>query len=507
LTSAAPVLELGRILAARGHRVEFATHKGQEKWVDSPSYSFLSGVHSMGAAMDAATEEAHYLELQDTDIRKDMTRYIAPMFTIQAFWASDFEHLMRIVEALKPDMIVADAFVDFAVRDIQIQTGVPVATVWSQMPYGMLSAPYIPGIPGLQTAALTSEHASLWTRIRAALRPLRAAMPAVRYFQFLAAMRKENGINYALPIQNKPDYLVLANSFWGLETPKDLPPLVAAIGPILSDEYPPLTDQFDMFFASHRQVVYIAFGTHVRVRPTDLEKFIVALSQLIGEDKIDGVIWAASQAQSVLFDPYQRLPGHKHSFGDLANNRSPSWLFIPFAPQRAILDRPETALFVTHGGGSSINEALFHGKPMLLLGFFADQPVNGLRVEEAGIGLRLDKAGFSADEIYEKARYILDDESGTISQDVQRMKHIARISARKKEYGADLIQEVLYDCKYSQSLDGTPGRRRPMHLQTADGRMSAWRANNWDLRCIGLLSAAGLVGSVYYVYKWAEKNM
>lgn len=507
----APVLELGRILAARGHRVEFATHAGQEKWVASPAYAFLSGVHTMGAAMDPEAEESHYLDLQETDIRKDFTRYFAPMFTIQAFWASDYKHLLRIVGTLEPDMIVADAFVDFAVRDIQIQTGVPVATVWPQMPYGMLSASYIPGLPGMQVDALTSEHASLWTRIRAALRPIRAAVPAVRYFQFLARMRRENGIRYALPMRNKPDNLVLVNSFWGLETPKDLPPLVAAIGPILSDEFPPLTDEIASFYESHSRVVYVAFGTHVRVHAADLEKFIVALSKLLAEGMVDGVIWAAGQAQCLLFDPHQRLPGSKYSFGDLVNNKSPSWHFTHFAPQRAILDRSETALFITHGGGSSVNEGLFHGTPMLTMGFFADQPLNGLRVEEAGVGLRLDKATLSAEEISDKAKHILTDDSGTIAQDVQRMKHIARVSARKKQYGADLIEEVMYDCKYSLlpqgSRKGKLGQRwRPMHLQTADERMSAWKANNWDLKCIGVLSVAGLAGGVYVACRWAGRH-
>jgi UDP:flavonoid glycosyltransferase YjiC (YdhE family) len=461
----------------------------------------------MGAAMDAAVEESHYLDLQETDIRTDFARYFEPMFRIQAFWVSDFKHLIRIVKTLKPDMIVADAFVDIAVRDIQIQIGIPVATVWSQMPYGMLSASYIPGLPGLQTEALTSEHASLWTRIRAALRPLRAAIPAVRYLQFLSRMREENGIRYALPMRNKPDNLVLVNSFWGSETPKDVPPLVAAIGPILADEFPPLTEQLEAFYQSHHRVVYVAFGTHVRVHTTDLEKFVIALSQLLGEGMVDGVIWASASAQSLLFDPHRRLPGHKHSFGDLVSNMSSSWLFTPFAPQRAILDRAETGLYITHGGGSSINEALFHGKPMLCLGFFADQPLNGLRVEEAGVGLRLDKAKLSAAEIYEKARRILNDESGSIAQDLQRMKHIARVSARKKEYGADLIEEVMYDWKFGQLLSAKKGRRRPMHLQTADERMSAWRANNWDLKCIGLLSVAGLVGGVYYASVWIEKHL
>lgn len=41
--------------------------------------------------------------------------------------------------------------------------------------------------------------------------------------------------------------MVLVNSFLRLEAPKDLPPLVAAVGPILAEEYPDLNDKHVQF--------------------------------------------------------------------------------------------------------------------------------------------------------------------------------------------------------------------------------------------------------------------
>ncbi|KAI0887632.1 uncharacterized protein GGS22DRAFT_186465 [Annulohypoxylon maeteangense] len=488
-THAAPVLELGRILSARGHRVALATHQGQEKWIEGTSFGFLSGVYTMGPPMDAETESAHYLQMQNSDIRKNYRDYFRPKFNVDAFWASDYSFLKDICKDFKPDVIVADFFVDSAVRDIKHQTGIPIATVWPQMPYAMVGASYIPGLPGFQVDALTSEHASVWTRIRAACRPLRALSAVIPYLRFVREMRRKAGVNYTLPILKKPDYLVLVNSFWGLETPKDLPPLVAPIGPILPEEFEPLNGPLEAFFADHRRVMYVSFGTHIQVAPHDIEKFVAAFSELLKEGLIDGIIWAANDVQCKLFVRDQTLRYGKSKIGDILDNRHPSWFFTPFAPQRAVLARNETVLFVTHGGGSSVNEATFHETPMLSVGFFFDQLLNGLRIQEAGVGLALDKADFSENEILEKSRVLLQDENGTIAQDVRRMGHIAQISGRKKEFGADLIEEVLYDHLFSLA-DESGHRRRPMHLQTADARMSAWKAQNWDLTSLAIASTA-----------------
>ncbi len=210
------MLELGRILAQRGHRIEFATHKGQQKWVAPDYYSFVSRVHDMGEPMAAEQEAAHYLDMQQSDPRRDYWGYFRPKLTVDAFWTSDFAFLKDIVAASKPDMIVADFFVD-AVRDIQYITGIPVAMVWPQMPYGFAKVSYIPGVPGFQIDALSSEHASLETRVRAELRPLRALPAIIHYLSFVRNMRRAAGVNYSLPhAQRTPDHLALVNSFWGL---------------------------------------------------------------------------------------------------------------------------------------------------------------------------------------------------------------------------------------------------------------------------------------------------
>ncbi|KAK4198221.1 putative glycosyltransferase [Triangularia verruculosa] len=513
LTHAAPVLELGRLLANRGHTIVFATHRTQEKWIlNSPSYSFISpsNIHNMGDPLAPEQEEAHYAALQAGDIRADYKRYFAPKYTIDGFWTADYHHLLRIVKATAPDMIVSDFFVE-ATRDMQKQFGIPLAMVWPQMPYGMVSASHIPGIPGFQVDALSSEHATLWQRIRAALRPFRAVTTVVPYLRWVKKMRREAGVRYSLAgvTAGKPDYLALVNSFWGLETPKDCPPLLQAVGPILSEEYPELDDELRQFYekGKKRKVVYVCFGTHITLPTEQVAILMGALGDLLEDGLVDGVVWAVGKLQRKQFQPLlnEWTGGMRAPVSNLLENNSDRWYFTPFAPQRAVLDHPGTVLFVSHGGGSSVNEALYHGVRLLPIGFFFDQPLNGLRIEEAGVGVALDKARLTRGEIYDKSRQVLLDEHGSFARNVERMRHIARISARKKHHAVDLIEEMMYDAKFG--LDPNTGKTRPMHLQTADARMPLWKSKNLDMVVLGGLAAAGFAGASYWFYSWISERL
>jgi glucuronosyltransferase len=53
---------------------------------------------------------------------------------------------------------------------------------------------------------------------------------------------------------------------------------------------------------------------------------------------------------------------------------------MTWVPQTDILAHPRTRAFVNHCGVNSMYEALWHGKPLLGLPFFGDQPSNADRV-------------------------------------------------------------------------------------------------------------------------------
>lgn len=231
------------------------------------------------------------------------------------------------------------------------------------MPFLMLSSPYIPGQPGFQIdMTLTSEHASIISRIRNELVLFHSLGNMIRFMQWSKAMRAKAGVKYSLPLTSKPNYLLLVNSFFGLETPKDLPPLAAAIGPILEDQYQLLSPSgpYLGFLTSHERTIYVALGSHIILKNKDAVKIIQGLIQAIDEDVIDGVIWAVSGAGRRDFDLEYIFSlndlGDTITFGDLLAGHHRNWLFTDFAPQRAILAHSSTKVYLTHGGGSSANE-------------------------------------------------------------------------------------------------------------------------------------------------------
>ncbi|KAH7321304.1 hypothetical protein B0I35DRAFT_211656 [Stachybotrys elegans] len=486
-THAAPVLELGAVLASRGHTIHFATNTGQHVWAQA--YPFIAAIHDVGPAVPDDATEDHYERMRVWLPSHGMGPMMRSKRLFDAAWPDTYRHLCALCAdpATRPDFIVADFFADAAARDILRQFGIQIAVVWPQMPYFMAPASYVPGQPGFQVdVTLTSEHASLLSRFRNELVVFRALPDLVSWLRWTSKMRANAGVNYSLPPQTSPDYLVLVNSFFGLEVPKQLPPLIVPIGPILSDEYAPLDDSLSNFLSKHDRTIYVSLGTHVALPSDDLDKITRALIKSLDLNHINGVIWAIAAKLRTRFDTaktYHRAANPPISMASILAGTESQFILPSFAPQRAVLTHPNTKLFLTHGGGSSANETLFHGVPVVVIPFFFDQLCNGTRLSEAGVGVSLDKSTFTADKISHAIGHVMADTDGTIIRNLTRVQRIAQIASRRKHHGVDLIEEVMYD----QELRLQDGRElRPMHLQTADARMPLWKARNWDMWLVGL---------------------
>ncbi|RKU48802.1 hypothetical protein DL546_006141 [Coniochaeta pulveracea] len=499
-----PVLEVCRVLAHRGHTIEFATCAGQEGWVKD--FPFVSRVHSFGEGPTEAECEAHYRRMLKHNPEEGIGSIMQSKYLWDSGWPDVYTRLKALCsdKTTRPDYIVADFFVDAAALDMQVEFRVPCAVMYPQMPFLMAPSPYIPGQPGFQVemTALTSEHASLWARFRNEMVLLWALPHIIPWMRWRTAMRRKLGVKHKVPAGPKPSYLVLVNSFFGLEIPKDLPPLIAAVGPVLSDEYPPLGETYSRFLNSHTRTIYIALGTHVILPEGDLFKLLSGLILALDAGFIDAVIWSVSKTPRKEFNTAQtlhRANGDVIRVGDLMEGKHPDFMFPVFAPQRSILDHPSTALYLTHGGGSSAQEALFHGVRVLTLGIFFDQLSNSAKLRMAGVGMSLDKFKYSAEEVCTKVGDLVQDTTGHIARNVERMRRIARVASRRKELAADLIEEVMYDTELRFDEDGK--ELLPMHLQTADARMSAFRAKNWDL-----CTAAVGIAVVPFVVLWYSRR-
>ena len=371
----------------------------------------------------------------------------------------------------RPDFILADYLVD-AVRNVSFEHNIPIATHWPQMPTLMCPLPYIPGHTGLQLDALTSEHASMWQRVKSELVLVRALPNLLRFIFWQRKRRRDVGVNRMLPMLRKPNNLCLVNSCFGMEVPKNLPPLVVAIGPVLANTYPPLTADLQDFLKYRERVLYVALGSHVMLPNKRFEKLMTGVMMAMNRGLIDGVIWSIREVARGKLDRTHILynrHGRPVTAGNLLDSNVIDWAVLPWVPQRAVLDHPHIRIYLTHGGASSTNEVIWHGIPALCLGVYFDQLQYAIRIKEAGVAEILKRDIFSADEVNSKIKLLLQDSRGDFKRNVTRMKLIARSTGRRKYLAANLIKEVLFDHE-GRGIGGP--NPRPMHLQTADIRMS-----------------------------------
>ena len=103
--------------------------------------------------------------------------------------------------------------------------------------------------------------------------------------------------------------------------------------------------------------------------------------------------------------PYRFIvsKGPLHAEIELADNM---W-GAEFVPQANVL--PLVDLVITHGGNNTTTEALHFGKPMILLPLFWDQYDNAQRMDELGLGVRLDTYRFTDGELHAALARLLGD--------------------------------------------------------------------------------------------------
>ncbi|MEU4537327.1 macrolide family glycosyltransferase [Streptosporangium sp. NPDC023825] len=132
-------------------------------------------------------------------------------------------------------------------------------------------------------------------------------------------------------------------------------------------------------------VLYASLGTVFDAGPRLLRDFATALAPLGGT-----VIVSTGRTDPAALDP---LPGN------VLARRS--------VPQPEVLAR--AALFVTHGGMNSVNEAMYAGVPMLVVPQGADQPLVARRVVELGAGLSIRPRDAAVESVNALARRLLDE--------------------------------------------------------------------------------------------------
>jgi MGT family glycosyltransferase len=398
---------IGDVLRRRGHRVVFIIEESFAGTLEEKG--FEERLMRLSPPADAEEDPGQFWKdfIRDTApvFRKptieQLGEFIAPTFQALVDGAKYVdERLVEIIDEVQPDVIVEDNVVSFPALPA---SGRPWVRIMSCNPAELKDADLPPTFSGYPTDD-QSGWPAYWDEYRRALADLHAD-----FDEFC----RERG---APPLPE-------------LELMHSSPHLNLAIYPDEVD-YPraqPLDGSWHNLQASVR-------GTDAPYSVERGEEPVVYLS--LGSLASGDVELMRGLIASLADSPYRVIvsKGPQHEELDLPGNM----VGEEFLPQTSIL--PQVDVVITHGGNNTVTEALYFGKPMVLLPVFWDQYDNAQRMDETGFGIRLDTYGHDPAELPAAVERLLADEP--------LRERLAAVSSRLQaapgtERAADLIEGLV----------------------------------------------------------------
>uniref|UniRef100_A0A3Q1ENP3 UDP-glucuronosyltransferase n=1 Tax=Acanthochromis polyacanthus TaxID=80966 RepID=A0A3Q1ENP3_9TELE len=142
--------------------------------------------------------------------------------------------------------------------------------------------------------------------------------------------------------------------------------------------------------------------------------------------------------------PQKVIWRYKGSRPDTLGNNT---LLVDWMPQNDLLGHPKIKVFVAHGGTNGVQEALYHGVPVVGIPMFFDQYDNLLRLEDRGTAKILTLSTVDKDNNFLQAlRLVLNEPSYRMN--MQRLHkgaaHLKPASLRMSWYSYHSVDVALF---------------------------------------------------------------
>jgi MGT family glycosyltransferase len=402
---------IGDVLRRRGHRVVFIVEESFAGTLEAQGFE----ERLMRLTPKPETDEA------PGQFWKDYIRETAPVFRrptieqLEGFIAPTFQALVdgaryvdgrlrEIIDELQPDLVVEDNVVAFPALPA---SGRPWARITSCNPTEIKDPDVPPPFSGLP-AADRSEWDTYWNTYGQALGEMQAdfdsfcqesgapPLPEGEFIHespWLNLYLYPDEIDYprSRPLGEK--WHNLQASVRSTDADWELPePLAARPGPL----------------------VYLSLGS---LGSADVDLMHGLVSTLSG-DGYRVIVSKGPQAD-------------EFELGD-------NMVGAEFLPQTSILSQVDVV--ICHGGNNTVTESLYFGRPMVVLPLFWDQHDNAQRLDETGLGIRLDTYGHEPDELRGALDRLLADED--LSKRLGALSERLRAAAGTQR-AADLIEQVI----------------------------------------------------------------
>merc|ERR1712054_31395 len=189
------------------------------------------------------------------------------------------------------------------------------------------------------------------------------------------------------------DRAMLCHSVFGLDAPVEIGSNITMVGPSVnfSDDaasQAPSTEDKPSVMALRRwleagdgqPIVYVSMGSMSTGNAENMRQMAEGL--LPGAQRGEyRLLWSLKQK----FWESAGLTAANQEWYESGNVFVSGWL-----PQADVLKRPDTKVFVSHGGWGGTTEGLVSGTPLVVLPFFGDQPGNGALVQSRHFGKALE---------------------------------------------------------------------------------------------------------------------
>ena len=294
--------------------------------------------------------------------------------------------LLSTIKELDFDLVIVDGFIHCLCNLILPEyLGIPFIAVCTT--FHPLHA-RIPALPSFVPSSRShlSDKMNVIEKLMNIVHTLIQLNPVFKEAHDVSLLRQYNMTGSWNDILNKAS-LFIATRNYILEWPFPQSPHYITVPGLSAITTAPLTSAFSQLMDNPPGIIVMSFGSVVStLNDNIIQKFMSAFSRLN-----ETIIWKLK----IQPDQQVEFSSNVHIF--------------PWLPQNSLLAHPNTRLFITHCGNGGQHEAAYHGVPMLGVPLFAEQSHNAFRMVHHGIGLQMDLAALTADDIYKNIMTLLTD--------------------------------------------------------------------------------------------------
>lgn len=171
-------------------------------------------------------------------------------------------------------------------------------------------------------------------------------------------------------------------------------------------------------------------------------------------------------------------------------------LLVDWMPQKDLLGHPQTRAFVAHGGTNGVQEAIYHGTPVLGIPLFFDQYDNLLRLQERGAAKILELAMFNGPNFQQALNQVLT--HAPYRENMQRLSRLHRDQPIKP------MDKALFWLEFVMRHKGAS------HLHTSANRMPWYSYHSVDVLLLLLAAGGGVLLStgllIRILWRTCRKN-